>query len=119
MIPNSKLELLKNARREAWIVLWAWGVFLVWVVGYSYLRGYQHSDESSLIRWGLAVSPEKAPLKLVLGLPEWIFYGIFAPWLLAMIFTVVFGLRVLKDDDLGEDREDVQSTAASGQSGER
>ena len=117
---NPKLELLKNARREAWIVLGTWALFLVWVVGYSYLRGYQHPEESLLIRWGMAVSPEKAPLKLVLGLPEWIFYGIFAPWLAAMVFTIFFGLRVLKDDDLGEDREDVGSTsAASGPRGER
>ena len=103
---SPKLELLNNARREAWLVLGTWAIFLTWVVGYSYLRGYQHPDESLLVRWGLAVSPEKAPLKLVLGLPEWIFYGIFAPWLAAMAFTVFFGLRILKEDDLGEDREE-------------
>jgi len=112
-MPNPKVELLKNARREAWIVLGAWAIFLIWVVGYSYLRGYVHPAESAWVRWGLAISPGEGPPKLVLGLPDWIFRGIFIPWLLATAFTIFFGLRIIKDDDLGEDHDQGASSGRS------
>jgi hypothetical protein len=108
---NSKLELLKNARREAWIVLGAWAACLAWVVGYSYLRGYVHPPDSLLVRWGLALAPGEATLRLILGLPEWVFYGIFTPWLIAAAFTIFFGLRIMRDDDLGADREQASPPA--------
>ena len=74
-----------NARREAWKILLAWVVCLVWTVGYSALFGYDQ---------------DATELSLVLGMPSWVFWGVFTPWMAATAFSVWFGLFYMHDDDL-------------------
>lgn len=77
-----------HARRELWVILGAWALLMCWSIGYSAFAGYE--------------VPE-GPVPTVLGMPRWIFFAVFLPWVLASLFTVVFSLRVMKADDLGRE----------------
>ncbi len=103
---DPRVRLLHNARREARLVLGIWAVFLVWVVGFSYLRGYQHPPDGLLARLHLASPRGAENFAMTGGLPDWVFWGIALPWLLATAITVVFGFKILRDDDLGAEREE-------------
>lgn len=75
-----------NARREAVIILIAWAVCLIWAVGFSALAGYDvDSDQVSII----------------LGIPDWVFWGVLVPWIAATVFSVWFSLVYIADDDPG------------------
>ena len=76
-----------NARREAWWILVAWAVCLIWTVGYCAL-------------WGYNVPPNE--IRMILGMPGWVFWGVLVPWIAATLFSVWFGLVYIADDDLGE-----------------
>lgn len=100
-------HLFRHARREAVLVLVIWFGALVWSVGYSYLRGYQgHDPDGWLVTSGLAVVPDPAHPAMLLGIPRWIVIGILTPWVLCSLFTVWFGLRGMKDGDLGVEAEE-------------
>ena len=77
--------LYVNAKREAWWILAAFLVCLVWTVGYSALFGYEI---------------DASELTLVMGMPSWVFWGIFVPWMGATVFSVWFGLVYMKDDSV-------------------
>lgn len=76
-----------NARREAWWILAAWVVCLVWTVGYCAL-------------WGYNLPPDQ--IRTILGMPSWVVWGVLGPWIAATLFSVWFGLIYIADDDLGE-----------------
>ena len=76
-----------HARREAWLILCAWAVCLMWTVGYCAFAGYD-------------VPPEQ--IQIILGMPSWVFWGVLVPWVAATLFSVWFSLAYIADDDLGE-----------------
>ncbi len=76
-----------RARREAWLILAAWAACLLWTVGYSGVTAY-----------GTAAGA--APL--VLGMPAWVVWGVLAPWVAAVLFSVWFSLRFMTDEDFAE-----------------
>ena len=79
-----------HARREAVFILLLFAVCAVWSLSVGYLDGYQSPGET----W--------AEVPLVLGMPRWVFWGIFMPWLFADAVTIWFVFRFMVDDDLGE-----------------
>ena len=81
-----------NSRREATFIFFVWVIALCWSVPYCYLNGY-----------GTAVDPDN--LKTVLGMPSWVVWGVFGPWILADLFTIAFCFFYMQDDDLGEAHE--------------
>jgi hypothetical protein len=83
-------RLLRNARREAALILAVWAGLLVWVVGASWGRGYGRPPED---------------FRSILGMPDWILWGVALPWLVATLLTLVIGARVLKSDALAEPEE--------------
>jgi hypothetical protein len=99
--PDAPNRLFHHARREAVVVGLVWLAALVWTVGYCYLRGYDHDPASWVVRAGLAVPRTDADFRTVFGLPDWVAYGIVAPWAVCTLFTLVFGLVGMPDDDLG------------------
>ncbi|MBS0261966.1 MAG: DUF997 family protein [Planctomycetes bacterium] len=80
--------VLRSARREAVVVFLIWLAALLYTVPYCYLNGYNRSVES---------------LKFVWGFPDWVFWGIFAPWTVCVIVSLYFGHQFMKDEDLGEE----------------
>ncbi len=88
--PTPARRLFQNARREALVVVGAWVVAFAWTVGWCWLFGYPHGGDT----------PDP---KLVLGFPDWVFWGIVIPWVACTLFTIGFGLYGMSDDDLGAD----------------
>lgn len=78
--------LFVNARREAWLILAAWAVCLVWTVGFSALTAYAPPSES---------------VSVIFGMPSWVFWGVVIPWVAATLFSVWFGLFYMADDAVG------------------
>ncbi len=90
---NTKQQLdpvYTSARREALFILALFGICFVWAIGVYYCDGY---------------FPTAAPageVPIVLGMPRWVFYGIFLPWVFVDVVTIWFVFFFMKDSDLGE-----------------
>jgi hypothetical protein len=76
-----------HSRREAAVILVAWVVFMVWVVGYSALNAYD-------------VEAGEGGIETVMGMPVWVFWGVAVPWLAANLFTLWFCFWFMADDPL-------------------
>jgi hypothetical protein len=85
--------VLRSARREASLVFAVWLTALVYTVGYCYTFGYGRDPET---------------LALVLGFPDWVFWGILVPWTACTVFSGWFAFVFMTDDDLGAEEEEVQ-----------
>jgi hypothetical protein len=75
----------RQTRRELWVMLAAWIVFAAWTIGYNATHAF--TEEASL--------PDP-----VLGMPRWITFGIFTPWMVAVVLTTWFAMRFMKDTPL-------------------
>ncbi len=96
--PTSEQERLDpvvvHARREAVVILAAFGACLVWSVTSCYLTGYG--------------APGEAELSTVLGMPSWVFWGVLVPWLAADVFGFWFCFFYMADDPLGESEDETE-----------
>lgn len=88
--------VLRNARREAWIIAAAWVAATAYSCVTCYLLGY--------LRPGRALGPDD--VRPILGIPSWVVWGVLAPWLVCAVFTVWFAGFSMADDDLGKDHAD-------------
>ena len=82
-------RLLRNARREGLLIMGVWVLALVWSVGVAFYAGYDRDPED---------------IGLILGIPDWVFWSVFFPWGLCLIFSTWFCFRYMADDDLGKDQ---------------
>ena len=80
--------VVRTARREALLVVGIWLVTIVYSISTCYWLSYNR--------------PAKV-LKLVFGFPDWIFWGIVAPWVLCAGISWLFGAVFVRDAHLGED----------------
>lgn len=76
-----------NSLREMKWILALWAVFFLWVIGYTTLYGYRLDDQ---------------PLVTVAGMPSWVFWGIFLPWVLSAAISCWFALTQIQDDSLDD-----------------
>ena len=81
--------VFKNASREAKAALLLFGVVFAWTIGVTAWKGYGRKD-----------------VVFVLGFPDWIFWGVILPWLACVVISIWFGLRFMKDDDLGPEKRE-------------
>lgn len=88
MAGGSSKKLLISGRREAWVALAAWLAAMVYSVGYCYLHGYQRTPEN---------------LTFVLGMPDWIFWGVAIPWVGCFLFSVWFAMGFMQDAPMDDD----------------
>ena len=88
-----------HARREAIVIFCLWATGLAWAVPFCWFTGYAHR-----------FAPHEV-IPTTLGIPTWLFWGIFAPWVVADIFTIWFCFFYMKDDDLGESNEEPDAMA--------
>jgi hypothetical protein len=80
--------VLSSARREAIVVVLMWAVAMCYTVGYCATHAYGRKLET---------------LRFVLGFPDWIFWGILAPWAACLAASWVFAIWFMRDDDLGDE----------------
>lgn len=85
--------VLVSARREGLVVLVIWLVAMGYTITYCYLHGYHRSVES---------------LTFVLGIPDWVFWGIVAPWMICVVASWLFSYVLMTDADLGEENEEAE-----------
>ncbi len=96
--------VLKNSRREAIIIGLAWLAATVYCCGYCYAFGYRRSGRM------LGVDE----IRPIWGIPSWVVWGIFAPWVACAVFTIGFAGLFMHDDDLGKDHSEELETDIRG-----
>jgi hypothetical protein len=94
--------VVRTARREALIVFGIWLTALVYSVSTCYVLGYNRP-----------VSEWTDP-KLVLGFPEWVFWGIVVPWVSCSVISWVFAVVFVRDGELGEELEEAEDELGLG-----
>ena len=92
MTPRREDPVLVSARREALVVLGMFLAAMAWTIGYTAAYGYEPQD----------------PPQLVLGVPSWVMWGVFMPWTVCTIASMVLAWWFMADADLGEDPEEVR-----------
>lgn len=105
MLSESATRTYRHALHEMRFVAGCWVIAFLWTVGYCYLQGYQHDPQAWLVRTGLAAARSPDNIRLVGGIPDWVVFGIIAPWLACSWITVLYGMRFMHDDDLGIEGE--------------
>ena len=91
--------VLRSARREAVLTVLVWAVVTTYSIAYCYLHGYNRPIED---------------LTFVLGFPDWVFWGIIAPWAACYVIGLVFCFAIIQDDPLGRDVGDDDAPGAGG-----
>jgi hypothetical protein len=86
---RNEQRLLRNARREGLVIMAVWAAALLWNISVGYLLGYHRNPED---------------IRLVLGMPDWVFWSTVLPWGICLVFSVWFCFVYMADDDLGRDR---------------
>lgn len=80
--------VLESSRREAIAAFVLLIVAMLYTVLYCYAFGYNR---------------ELSTLTYVLGFPDWIFWGVVAPWVVCVVISFLYGMVFMRDEDLGED----------------
>lgn len=83
-------SVLISARREALVAFGIWCLALAWTIGYCGIFAYDQDAE----------------VKLILGVPSWVMWGVFAPWTICTIVSSLLAYYFIRDADLGEDPEE-------------
>ena len=91
MNPRREDPVLTSSRREALLALAIWLVACVYSIAVCYRYGYSENRDP-------------ATLTYVLGMPDWIFWGVFAPWTVCTLLSFCLSYFVIRDEDLGEQR---------------
>ncbi len=87
--PSTEIDpLVASSKREALFAASLWLAATIYTVGYCSLFGYQRAADD---------------LKFVMGIPDWVFWGIVAPWTFCTIVSIWFAMRCMRDDPLGDD----------------
>jgi len=89
----------RQSRKEFRFMIATWTCFALWTAGYNGL--YAKGDPGE-------------PIRLVLGFPSWVFWGIALPWAVALSVTIWFALRYMQDTDLGVDAGGDDSASGGG-----
>ncbi|GAB4147749.1 MAG: hypothetical protein Tsb009_21120 [Planctomycetaceae bacterium] len=78
---------VRQCLREGWVAIAIWFVAMIWCCSVMILKGYVPVSER----------PEE-PI-LFLGMPAWVVWGLFVPWLVQIGATWWFAICWLKDDE--------------------
>jgi hypothetical protein len=81
-----------HSRREAVVIFFVWLVTMLWAVPFCYINGYVTNFD-----------PQQ--FSTIWGIPMWLFFGIFVPWIVADVATTWFCFGYMVDDDLGQTHE--------------
>ena len=98
MTPPPPDSTLSRSRREALIIMAAYAVAMTWCSVTCYTMGYHRNPDEITRPFGL-------------GIPDWVLYGIFAPWMACNLFTAWFTLFYMEDEQLADEGEDILADA--------
>lgn len=82
--------IVVDSRREGLVAFGVWLAAGLWTIGYCAAFGYGQPGE----------------VPLVLGVPSWVMWGVFAPWTMCTIVSSLLATFFIRDADLGEDPDD-------------
>ena len=82
----------RQSKRELYVMIAAWAVTGLWVLGYNSQAAYAAETE--------------APVQTLFGLPRWTVLGWLLPLLVANAFTIWFCLLFMQDEPMEELPED-------------
>jgi hypothetical protein len=88
--------VLLHARRELFVILGCFSVFLVWTVCWCYVKGYNQ--------------PAGSEISKVLGMPSWVFWGVLVPWVSADIFIMWYTFFFMADDPLDDSEKKINTS---------
>jgi hypothetical protein len=83
--------VFKGARREALAIAVVAAFATAYTVVFCGFFGYDRAGE---------------PIRFVLGFPAWVFWGVVAPWILCVAICGAFSWWFMRDEELGEEREE-------------
>lgn len=97
---STRLEdpVVTSARREALAVLVIWLAAMIYTVGYCWMFGYGR---------------DPSDLKLILGFPDWVLWGVVAPWGVCALVSGWFAFGYMTDEDLGAEQEEADEEPES------
>lgn len=75
----------RNALWESFVLLANYVAALVYTIVYSYVFGYDRDPATVVTYWGV---------------PDWVLWGVFAPWACCVLVTIWFSFFYMADDDL-------------------
>lgn len=78
--------VLKSARKEAVAAILLFACALLYTVLYCAWQGYNRPPET---------------LTFILGMPDWVFWGVLVPWAACFLVAFPFALTFMKDAELG------------------
>lgn len=95
-LPNNSERdpVFVNARREAVVIILLFSTFCVWSVAACVTQGY------------LTRGKTLESVETTWGMPTWVFWGIFIPWIVVDGVALWFCFFFMKNDDLGAAYED-------------
>ena len=76
----------RQSKRELFVMIAAWVVTALWVLGYNSQAAYAAETET--------------PVRMLFGLPRWTVIGWLLPLLVANAFTIWFCLRFMRDEPM-------------------
>jgi hypothetical protein len=83
---------LVQTRREAALVLIVWLIACIYSVGYCGLFGYNRPARD---------------IVLVLGFPDWVFWGIVVPWLACTLVSYLIAQFYMRDEIIAPEGDDM------------
>jgi hypothetical protein len=98
-VASNEDPILRSARREAIAVFVTWVCAFAWTVTVCYVRGYNRSFDD---------------ITFVLGVPDWVFWGIIVPWSGCFVLSYWFSYIFMTDADLGADPDEVPPASSEG-----
>jgi hypothetical protein len=97
----SEDPVVRSSRREAVAAFVVWISAMSYTVGYCYFYGYR----------------DPAAIRLVWGVPDWVLYGVVAPWTVCTLAAGCFAFFIADADlgqELDESEDDVFVTLEAG-----
>lgn len=82
--------VVRSARREAVTALVIWLGAMTYTVGYCWRYAYGRAAED---------------VTLIYGVPDWVLWGIAAPWAVCVVICWWFAYRFMSDQPLGAEAE--------------
>jgi hypothetical protein len=88
---NQEDPLLRSARREACVTI------VIWLLAMSYTVGYC---------WRFAYGRPVEQMQFYGGIPDWVLWGIVAPWAVCILVSWWFAYGFMTDESLGVERDE-------------